>query len=447
VVDLAKLKEKAGIAAEKSEEKKRACATFKKLRPWLNDGGAETNQRQTDDTSGGLEPAMAKIESAEQETNQGQTEDTQKTTPKTPRTTKDNSGDTPGTERGHSEDTPTTDQGQIRGQDQGQDQGQARPSNQRQSADSSRPSQRIPLSLSMLVKTRRSAVLYLVQRARQARGLATNVIRADEASTALGISVVNWKKTTQRLARQGWFTLQGLDGAGGTIYTFTVDGWMTIEAATKDSYKDNFGDTPETGPRTEAETSPRTNVPLSSSSEEKNTKTTTTGTEDSAWDGIDLTPLTELGMKIGQANVRSVARVGSVTPEEFQDSVYMFAFDLRVNGKRQQIHGDVVNFFMGVLRRGPYIPPQNYKSPQIERREAYLMWKRQEAERLRAIDDEIADLDFDSWWESLDGGTRDAYAPDLVGAFGQPVGSAYHMSCVRQAYREKRRLQEQTTHD
>ncbi len=222
--------------------------------------------------------------------------------------------------------------------------------------------------------------------------------------------------------------MRGFDGAGGSIYTFTVAAWVALREQLQRQSEDNSRDSPRTTP----ETTPETNRPLSSCSEEKNTKTTTTGADFSSWDEIDLSPLIELGMKIGSANVRSIARLNIITPEEFQDAVHMFAFDLRANGKRRQIEGDVVAFFMGILRRGPYLPPQNYKSPQMERREAYLEWKRHEVEQKRRLDNELLEVEFREWWDRIPTKERAAYEPNAVGAAGYPFESDFHLNCVKE---------------
>jgi hypothetical protein len=404
---------KAGATATPLQE---GDNSFQKRRPWLEEREPKTVRGQFEDS--GSQAALGF--EGQPETVQRHFEDSSGVTEDTSRTVQGQIEDTSRTVQGQIEDTSRTVQGQVRGQ------------LQRQFEDNSRDSSRTVLAahfeLSSLVKTRRIIVLYLAQKARDARGLTTDLVRVEDACKALSIKEFNWKKTVQRLSRQGWFEVRGFNGAGGSIYTFTVEAWVALREQLQRQFEDNFRDSSRTTPETTSET----NTPLSSCSEEENTKTTTTGADFSSWDEIDLSPLIELGMKIGSANVRSIARLNSVTPEEFQDAVHMFAFDLRANGKRRQIEGDVVAFFMGILRRGPYLPPQNYKSPQMERREAYLEWKRREVEQKHLLENEILEVEFRSWWDSLPAEERAAYEPDSVGAVGSPFGSELHLKCVKE---------------
>jgi hypothetical protein len=82
---------------------------------------------------------------------------------------------------------------------------------------------------------------------------------------------------------------------------------------------------------------------------------------DPAWQSIDCSPLAEI--RFGRAQVAQIARTGHLTSDQLQDSIYAFAFDLSENQKTKRISGTPLNFFMGILRKGPYAPPANYESP------------------------------------------------------------------------------------
>ncbi len=91
---------------------------------------------------------------------------------------------------------------------------------------------------------------------------------------------------------------------------------------------------------------------------------------DAAWQKIDCSPLTEI--RFGRNQVAQIAREGKFTPDELQDSIYAFAFDLSENGKSKTITGVPLNYFMGILRRGPYAAPSNYESPDVRQKRLYL---------------------------------------------------------------------------
>ena len=96
-----------------------------------------------------------------------------------------------------------------------------------------------------------------------------------------------------------------------------------------------------------------------------------------------------------------VASSKLLTPQALQDSIYAFYYDLNENEKGSQIKGSPLNYFMGLLRRGPYSPPPNYESPQdrqlreyFEAKERLIAGRRERIERLK-------ELEFEEWMQSL----------------------------------------------
>ncbi len=282
---------------------------------------------------------------------------------------------------------------------------------------------RTPPSLEYLVKTRRSVMDFLFRQACLTGTRSTKIIQASNAAETVGTSISNWKQTTQRLARDGYFSVRGFNG-GGSIYTLRES---VFEALVRQEVKDRS--------MTESMTESMTPSSHSSSSLKNSYKTTTTGLRlDPEWEALDLTPLTDLKMRFSKTHVVQLAKVGSLSATELQDSIHMFAFDIRHNRKAESIAGDVVNFFMGILRKGPYLPPQNYRSSEVLQRQAYLEWKRREEDDLKVIDGEIIDMEFKKWWKSLDAETRKNYAPDLVNAREWPQDSPMHLQSVKERF-------------
>ena len=118
----------------------------------------------------------------------------------------------------------------------------------------------------------------------------------------------------------------------------------------------------------------------SSSSSLKYIETTTTDEASKdfnpAWAEIDCESLNEI--RFGRGHVTQIARDGRLTPEELQDSIYAFAFDLEHNGKAKGMTKPPLNYFMGILRKGPYAAPANYEPPEIRQRRLYLEAKERE---------------------------------------------------------------------
>ena len=91
---------------------------------------------------------------------------------------------------------------------------------------------------------------------------------------------------------------------------------------------------------------------------------------DARWQAIDSSPITEL--RFGRSQIAQIAHSGRVSPEQLQDSIYAFAYDLSENQKAKSISGAPLNYFMGILRKGPYVPPANYESPEERQQRLYL---------------------------------------------------------------------------
>jgi DNA-binding MarR family transcriptional regulator len=121
--------------------------------------------------------------------------------------------------------------------------------------------------------------------------------------------------------------------------------------------------------------------------------------KDPAWTRIDFDCLAQIGFN--RSHVVQVASSKVLTPDSLQDSIYAFYFDLNVNQKGSKIGGPPLNFFMGILRRGPYSAPANYESPEdkqlreyLDAKENLLKKRRERLERLKA-------LEFEEWVDSL----------------------------------------------
>jgi hypothetical protein len=150
-----------------------------------------------------------------------------------------------------------------------------------------------------------------------------------------------------------------------------------------------------------------------------------------AWQKIDYSALTEI--RFGRHQIVQIAREGKSTPDELQDSIYAFAFDLLENGKAKTITGVPLNYFMGILRRGPYAAPSNYESPDVRQKRLYLESKEQQRKKLHELDERLEAAEFDEWLEKLSLEQRATVVPPKD--FAKPGGTAHNYQ-MREYFRE-----------
>lgn len=165
------------------------------------------------------------------------------------------------------------------------------------------------------------------------------------------------------------------------------------------------------------------------SSSSLNNITTTTDDKNSRskfsqdWENIDISPLNKIGFT--KAHLSQIMRDGKLSPEMVQDSIHMFAFDLYEN-KREQNIKTPLNLIMSVLRKGDlYNPPQNYESPGDKVLREYHARKKEE-ERIRKLrEQEIADMEFVEWQETVPENEKNKIAAPL------PSGSTGFIACLK----------------
>ena len=171
----------------------------------------------------------------------------------------------------------------------------------------------------------------------------------------------------------------------------------------------------------------------SSYTEPQNLKTTTTGEpelfNDGAmqlspdWQEVECSPLSGIGFT--QTHLVQIIRQNVLKPEVVQQSIYAFAFDLRVNGKAKEVRGAPLNYFMGTLRKGiEYAPPENYETPQAEARRKRIEYLQRAEQQKRDDEQKLLDLEFLSWKRELSESQIVALVPEWARKPGQIQDSA-----------------------
>lgn len=173
-------------------------------------------------------------------------------------------------------------------------------------------------------------------------------------------------------------------------------------------------------------------------------KTTTTGESESLkgegssmspeWQGVDGSPLAAIGFT--QTHLMQIVRQAKLKPDEVQDSIEFFAFDLKRNGLKP--NGPPLNFFMGILRKGiPYAPPDNYESPSDEARRKTMEFKaRKEQERETQIK-QLIEFEFSEWRRGVSSEQLATLLPEYAKRPGPIQDSALRAHFEKNVWPEK----------
>jgi len=131
-------------------------------------------------------------------------------------------------------------------------------------------------------------------------------------------------------------------------------------------------------------------------------------------DYIDIEPLQNHGFS--KHHFLQIQKLGKLETAAIQDSIYAFAFDLNNNDKTRVIKGSVINYFMGILRKGVvYAFPENYESPQDEALRLYNERKQAQIAKRVELEQQAFELGFDEWVLSLSSTQREDLVPkDLI---------------------------------
>jgi hypothetical protein len=184
-------------------------------------------------------------------------------------------------------------------------------------------------------------------------------------------------------------------------------------------------------------TQPRTSASSSSSLKDLDlNKLTNTGEAEfsvlpAEWTQIDTTPVSEI--RFGQNQLLQIFQMGKLSAEQVQESIYAFAFDLEVNERKKVINGAALNFFMGILRKGPYGPPTNYEAPGVRQMRLYLEAKKREQQARSEMETELETMEFNEWVAKLSTEERLQFVPE---SDFSKLGSQSHNMQLKQHFRE-----------
>lgn len=115
---------------------------------------------------------------------------------------------------------------------------------------------------------------------------------------------------------------------------------------------------------------------------------------------INLDPLACIGLT--DSHLIQLLKQGNLTPEQIQESVNHFAFDLEHNDKAKTINKNPLDYFMGILRKGNYYTaPSNYEPQELRNQRLYLEDKLRRDETNRALEEKIKESELNDWLGKL----------------------------------------------
>lgn len=227
------------------------------------------------------------------------------------------------------------------------------------------------------------------------------------------------------------------DGRGGwTDYELPEE---VYGALFQSESRNKVGTNPEQSgnkPGTQPGTQPGTTSSSSSSKDLDLNKLTNTGDAEVSvlppeWSAIDTTPI--VAIRFGRSQLVQLHQLGKLTSEQVQESIYAFAFDLEVNAKSREINGAALNYFMGILRKGPYAPPGNYEPPEIRQMRLYMEAKEREQKVRLELENRLEAVEFEEWATDLPSDDKTRFVPPSD--FAKP-GSPGHNAQLREYFRE-----------
>ena len=283
-----------------------------------------------------------------------------------------------------------------------------------------KPNTKYPFS--SLIGLQRTILFFLFQHCKTTRNRVTQELSLIHIAESLKIPVGSVKTTFSRLEKKEFIKRKEFkNGRGGWSRYELPDNVYTQLLYLETEHKPNTNWT-QTGHKvdTKLNTELNTTVPSSSSDLIKTTTTHEPNFEKNLnnfedWKKVDLLPLTEIGFS--QDHLFQIAKKNLIPPEVVQESIHAFAFDLTKNDKAKLLKKTPLDFFMGILRSGPYLPPTNYKSPKEMALEAFI----EKQNNIKKLEEEAMNIAFQNWVSKLTSDEKNHIIPEETKKLGYPA--------------------------
>lgn len=299
-----------------------------------------------------------------------------------------------------------------------------------------RNSKNSALDIQTLVGKEKILVFLVCEECQKIGNLETNYISTDDLKLNLSIDSNGLRNLIHRIKEKHFFEVKSkqLGRAGLRKFKIEQSVYQQFRSSPLDSRLPGVRPPLGTALGTALETPPSSSSSLRSINRELLTTAESDSIEkllDASWHQIDISPLADF--RFGRPQVAQIAQSGHVTPEQLQDSINAFAFDLYENQKAKNISGAPLNYFMGILRKGPYSPPVNYESPEDRQQRLYLEAKQKQHQKRKETEEKIETLEFEDWAEKLTLERREELVPPKD--FAKPGGTAHNYQ-LRDYFRE-----------
>ena len=127
------------------------------------------------------------------------------------------------------------------------------------------------------------------------------------------------------------------------------------------------------------------------------------------WENINFSPLEDIGFNYN--HLSDIHETGLADHQMVQDSILHFAFGIEYEPVKYKQYDDLLNVFIGRLRKGkPWYEP-NYRSPQELAQQMFLENKKTEIERKKLLEEDAFKVAFIEWQQSLRPDELDKIAP------------------------------------
>ena len=167
------------------------------------------------------------------------------------------------------------------------------------------------------------------------------------------------------------------------------------------------------------------------SSSSLNIKTTTNLPQD--WLDINFDPLSHIGFT--KNHLEQLHKTEKYSPQDIQNSIYYFAFDLKHNGRAEKItRSSPIAYFISTLKNhGLIVAPKNYESPQDRAMREYLEREKEIQKKREEMEKELFETTFFEWKGQLNEDEVDQIIPTEI---KHKKVSGPKVAALRQHFRE-----------
>jgi len=270
--------------------------------------------------------------------------------------------------------------------------------------------------INQLVGIQRKIIIFLYNDSKIKGSQSTNQLTLEHIGSCLNIQKNNVKLALIRLQKKGLIIRSSAKTGRGGWTIFHINNLTYQELLRMDKQGFLFDSEIKTGIKeVSQQVSQRVSSASSSSNIDLNYKDTTIieGSADDLppdWKSIDCSPLAEI--RFGLPHIRQIFRKGLLTVDQVQSSIEAFAFDIRVNGKEEQVK-DPLRFFIGILIKGVvYNPPRNYVDPVEESLRKHAEFQKIAREKREQALNYVKEEEFKRWSSELPEAEHETFIPE-----------------------------------